>query len=106
MSYYQRHAFFCTNQRRSSKKCCQNAGALDMCQYAKRRIKNLGLSGKGKFRVNISGCLGRCEQGPIIVIYPEGVWYSYQTKEDVDEIIDNHLVNNITVERLLLKNLD
>ena len=71
-----------------------------MRDYAKARIKELGLAGKGRLRINQAGCLDRCEEGPVIVVYPEGVWYTYVDKHDVDEIIDKHLVNGIIVERL------
>jgi len=58
--------------------------------------------GEGQIRINSSGCLDRCELGPVIVVYPEGVWYSYLDESDVDEIIDSHLLNGKVVERLLL----
>ena len=66
----------------------------------KKRIKELKMSGEGKVRINSSGCLDRCEQGPCIVVYPEGTWYTYVDKEDIDEIIDEHLVKGRVVERL------
>jgi len=62
----------------------------------------MGLSGRGQVRVNKSGCLDRCELGPVCVVYPEGIWYTYIDEEDVNEIIDSHLVNGIPVERLKL----
>jgi (2Fe-2S) ferredoxin len=65
----------------------------------KTRIKELGIS---KVRVNNAGCLDRCELGPCIVIYPEGVWYSPKTKEDVDSIIHEHLEGGVPVKRLRL----
>ena len=66
----------------------------------KSRAKELGIEG---IRVNNSGCLERCELGPTLVIYPEGVWYHYETKEDVDEILDRHIIGGERVERLLLE---
>lgn len=71
-----------------------------MRDYAKKRIKELGLNGAGKARVNNAGCMDRCKEGPVIAIYPEGVWYSYVDKDDIDEIIDEHLVNDRVVARL------
>jgi len=62
----------------------------------------MGLSGKGKVRVNTSGCLDRCEEGPACVVYPEGTWYTYIDEQDIDEIIESHLVKGQVVERLLL----
>ncbi len=71
-----------------------------MRDYAKARVKELGLAGKGKIRVNQAGCMDRCEEGPVVVVYPEGVWYTYVDQHDVDEIIDEHLVNGRIVQRL------
>lgn len=71
-----------------------------MRDYAKGRIKDLKLSGKGKVRVNMAGCLDRCDEGPVMVVYPEEVWYTYVDKQDVDEIIDEHLLHGRVVERL------
>ena len=100
MSYYQHHIFFCCNQRDDGRPCCNNHSAQTMRDYAKGRIKQLGLAGKGKIRVNQAGCLDRCDEGPVIVVYPEEVWYTYVDREDIDEIIDEHLVNGRMVNRL------
>ncbi|TPW17252.1 MAG: putative ferredoxin 2fe-2s protein [Halothiobacillaceae bacterium] len=100
MSYYQYHAFFCTNQRDDGRKCCEDGGAQVLRDYAKIRIKELDLAGKGRVRINSAGCLDRCAQGPVMVVYPEAVWYTYQTQEDVDEIINEHLLQGHVVERL------
>lgn len=62
----------------------------------------MGLSGQGKVRINTAGCLDRCELGPVLVVYPEETWYSYLDREDIDEIIDRHLVKGEKVERLLI----
>ena len=100
MSYYQHHVFFCCNQRDPPERCCATNDALEMQQYAKTRIKALGLSGKDRVRINKAGCLDRCEEGPVIVVYPEEVWYTYVDRQDIDEIIDRHLVGGEIVERL------
>ena len=71
-----------------------------MRDYAKQRSKDLGIAGPGGIRINTAGCLDRCEDGPVIVVYPEGVWYSYVDQEDVDEIIEEHLLHGRVVERL------
>jgi (2Fe-2S) ferredoxin len=102
MSYYRRHVFFCVNQRDPPEKCCADAGAADMQAYCKSRVKELGLTGKGQVRVNKAGCLDRCEEGPCIVVYPEAVWYTYVDREDIDEIVDRHIVKGEIVERLLI----
>jgi len=100
MSYYQHHVFFCCNQRDPPERCCATNDALAMQQYAKKRIKALGMSGKDRVRINKAGCLDRCEEGPVIVVYPEEVWYTYVDRQDIDEIIDRHLVAGEIVERL------
>lgn len=100
MPYYQYHVFFCTNLRTDGRACCQNADAQAMRDHAKVRCKKLGLSGKGGVRINNAGCMDRCDEGPVMVVYPQGVWYTYVDQEDIDEIIDEHLVNGRVVERL------
>ena len=75
-------------------------GSAQIRDYAKKKIKDMDLSGKGKVRVNQAGCLDRCEEGPVCVVYPEGTWYTYVDELDVDEIIESHLVQGKPVERL------
>ena len=98
--YYRHHLFFCTNKREDGSACCQNFDSQAMRDYAKARTKTLGLIGPGGVRVNTAGCLNRCAEGPVCVVYPEGVWYTWVDREDVDEIIDEHLVHGRVVERL------
>lgn len=100
MSYYQRHVFFCLNQRDDGSACCADHHAAELQAYAKQRVKQLDLNGAGKVRVNKAGCLDRCAEGPCVVIYPEAVWYTYVDKHDIDEIVDQHLVQGRVVERL------
>jgi (2Fe-2S) ferredoxin len=100
MSYYTHHVFFCCNKRDPPEACCANHGPVELQAYAKERIKKLGLSGQGKVRMNKAGCLDRCEEGPCIVVYPEAVWYTYVDRDDIDEIIDKHLIGGEIVERL------
>ena len=68
--------------------------------YAKDKIRALNLSGKGKIRANSAGCMDRCDEGPVLVVYPDGVWYTYVDKHDIDEIIEEHLLNGRIVTRL------
>jgi (2Fe-2S) ferredoxin len=100
--YYGRHIFFCLNERKNGEDACANHDAQAGFDHCKSRIKQAGLSGPGKVRVNKAGCLDRCAGGPVAVVYPEAVWYSFVDKEDIDEIVDSHLVNGQVVERLLL----
>lgn len=103
MSYYERHIFFCCNQRDGVERpCCNAKGASELRDYAKKKVKELGLDGPGRTRVNQAGCLDRCEEGPCIVVYPEGIWYTYVDRADIDEIIHEHVQNGRIVERLLL----
>jgi (2Fe-2S) ferredoxin len=103
MSFYQHHVFFCTNQRDNGELCCAQAGAVQLRDYAKKKIKALGLAGEAKVRINSAGCLDRCSEGPLMVIYPEETWYTFVDQQDVDEIIDQHLIKGQIVARLLLK---
>jgi (2Fe-2S) ferredoxin len=100
VSFYQHHVFFCCNKRDDGRPCCQQHNASDVRDYAKKQVKSLGLSGEGKVRINQAGCLDRCDDGPVLVVYPEAVWYRYVDKSDVDEIIHEHLQNGRVVERL------
>ncbi len=105
MSHYSHHVFFCTNKREPSpdgntRPCCADKNASAMRDHAKKRVKQLGLAGAGKVRVNNAGCLDRCEEGPCIVVYPEGVWYTYVDERDIDEIVESHLRDGQPVERL------
>jgi (2Fe-2S) ferredoxin len=101
MSFYKHHVFFCTN-RREDGICCQNHDAQALRDYAKAQIKKLGLSGQGKIRINSAGCLDRCSEGPCLVVYPDNVWYTYGSREDVDEIIAEHLQGGRPVSRLMI----
>ena len=99
--YYERHIFFCLNQRESGKDACANHQAQEAFDRCKSQVKAAGLSGPGKVRVNKAGCLDRCTAGPVAVVYPEAVWYTYVDAADIDEIVESHLKNGKVVERLL-----
>ena len=102
MSYYQRHIFFCLNQRDNGENACTQHDAQAGFEHCKSRVKSEGLMGPGGVRVNKAGCLDRCAGGPVAVVYPEAVWYTYLDSGDIDEIVDSHLKNGKVVERLLL----
>ena len=102
MSYYERHIFFCLNQRDNGEASCSEHDAQGAYDHCKKRVKVERLNGPGKVRVNKAGCLDRCAGGPVAVVYPEGVWYTYVDASDIDEIVDSHLKNGRVVERLLL----
>jgi len=98
---YKHHLFFCLNERSNGENCCAQHNAFELFTYAKNRIKELGLSGAGKIRVNKAGCLDACNLGPVMVIYPEGIWYTFIDTDDIEEIIQSHLIKGKSVERLL-----
>lgn len=101
-SYFSKHIFFCLNERTNGETSCAKFHAQDAFNHCKNLIKEAGLSGPGQVRVNKAGCLDRCAGGPVAVVYPEGVWYSYLDNNDITEIVESHLKNNQVVERLVL----
>ena len=103
--YYLLHVFCCINVRPKAHErgSCARKGSVQLREYMKRKAKEMDLS---RVRINASGCLDRCELGPTIVVYPEGIWYHYKTESDVDEILEKHIRNGNLVERLLLKTED
>ena len=100
MSYFKQHVFICCNQRDNGDPSCNDLGATTIFEFAKARVAELKLNEPGMVRINKAGCLGRCAEGPVMVIYPEAVWYQFVDKDDIDEIINSHLVNGIAVDRL------
>lgn len=92
----------CVNQRPADhpRGCCSANSAVVLRNYMKQKVKESGLKG---VRVNAAQCLDRCELGPTLVIYPEGVWYHYRTKADLDEILAVHLKEGGRVERLMMQ---
>lgn len=97
--YYRTHVFCCTNRRAEGHKdgCCASKGSEDLRNYMKKRAKDMGMA---DVRINGAGCLGRCDKGPTVVIYPEGIWYSPKNEADCDEILAKHVQNGAVVERL------
>ena len=95
------HIFFCLNQRDNGEDCCAQHKAQAAFDRCKSQAKTLGLLGPGKVRVNKAGCLDRCAGGPIAVVYPEAVWYSYVDEQDIDEIVQSHLRDGVVVQRLV-----
>jgi (2Fe-2S) ferredoxin len=102
MSYYKHHVFFCLNQRDAGQDCCAAHGAQAGFEHCKQSVKAAGLAGPGGVRVNKAGCLDRCAGGPVAVVYPEAIWYTFVDQTDIDEIVESHLKNGRPVERLRL----
>lgn len=101
-NHYQHHVFFCLNVRDDGAQCCTDFGAEAMFDYMKSQIKKLRLNGKGKVRINRAGCFDRCSEGPLMVVYPEAVWYHFIDNEDIDEIIQSHIMQGKPVARLIV----
>lgn len=99
---YDFHFFICQNQRPDNhpRGCCLSKGSDKLLNYMKARVKELGIQ---NIRINKAGCLDQCEKGPAMVVYPEGIWYSPKTSEDVDEIINLHIFKKCPPERLLME---
>lgn len=98
-AYYQIHMFMCVNHRDNARSCA-GSNSVALHEYLKKKAREAGLDPLRTLRVNKSGCMGRCEHGPTAVIYPQGVWYHYETREDLDEILHEHLLNGRIVKRL------
>ena len=105
MSYFEQHVFVCTNSRNDA--CRKSCGDNNVGKQAAALIKNECLKaqihGVGKVRVTQSSCLGRCEDGPLLVIYPQARWYAYHNEEDLKQIVEQDLKNHTPVTHLLLK---
>jgi (2Fe-2S) ferredoxin len=89
--FFEAHLFVCCNRRPDGHKRLRD--------YMKARAKELGL---GRVRVNMAGCLDRCELGPCMVIYPEGIWYRINNEFDVDAVLQAHLRDGGRVDHLML----
>jgi len=102
---YDKHIFICTNQRApdAPRISCGEAHGLEIVDVFKKRLKELNLP--IKLRAQKAGCLEICDFGQTIVIYPEGVFYVGVQLSDVEEIINEHVINNRPVERLILENV-
>jgi len=101
--FYDAHIFCCINEREPDhpRGSCARQGSVELHQYMKTKSKELGIEG---IRVNKAGCLDRCELGPVMVIYPDGIWYGITSTDDIDEILEHHILNGKQVEHLILAN--
>ena len=100
--YYRVHLFFCTHRRSEEyqRRGCGHHGAEHLAKTLKEEVKARGLN--KEVRVNMAGCLHRCRHEPVVVIYPEGVWYRFDTEADLREILETHVIGGGRVTRLLL----
>ena len=100
MKRFSKHIFICENKRPEGhpRGCCEEKGSIEIHEHFKARLKELGLN--ADVRANSAGCLDACEFGVSVVVYPEQIWYGAVKKDDVEEIIRSHILNDIPVERL------
>ena len=99
MGPFQKHVFVCT----TGSTCPVEGNSLDVHARLKELVKKAGL--KTDIRINNSGCMDQCGNGPMIVVYPENVWYCHVRLEDADAIFEEHLVGGRPVERLIYRPL-
>ena len=101
MPKFTKHIFICMNQREAGhpRGCCDPTGQGELQRLFKTKLAQRGLN---NVRANKSGCLDQCELGPTVVVYPEAVWYGSVKPEDVDEIIDSHIIGGTPVARLII----
>lgn len=99
--FYHAHIFVCCNRRQDGhpRGSCAAAGSEKLRDHMKARARQMGLK---KVRVNLAGCLDRCELGPCMVVYPEGVWYKVATIADVDAVLERHVRDGGRVAELML----
>ena len=104
MKRFEKHIFVCENKRPEGhpKGCCADKNGLEVRELFKKRLKELGIS--SSVRANAAGCLDACEHGVTVLVYPEQIWYGGVTIDDVEEILQSHILKNLPVERLKIKN--
>lgn len=102
MKRFEKHIFICENKRPDGhpRGCCSEKGSLQVREMFKKRLKELGIN--SEVRANAAGCLDACEFGISVVVYPEQIWYGAVKVEDVEEIIQSHIINNKPVKRLFI----
>lgn len=98
---YRMHVFCCVNERPEMhhRGSCGTKRSRQLCDYMCRLGMALGVRG---IRINHAGCMNVCEYGPVLVVYPEGTWYRFETEEDISEIMRTHVIAGRRVERLAL----
>jgi len=103
MKRFEKHIFVCENKRSEGhpRGCCAEKNSPEVREFLKKRIKELGLN--TTVRANSAGCLDACEHGVTVAVYPEQIWYGKVTIDDVEEIIQQHMIKNIPVGRLKIE---
>ena len=99
MEPFRHHAFVCNQEKSDGATCCAGGGAAKVLEALHRELGAAGLS--DEVQVSSCGCLGLCESGPVMVVYPEGAWYTKLASDEIPEIVTSHLLNGKPVSRLL-----
>jgi (2Fe-2S) ferredoxin len=98
---FEKHIFICANDKEAGKACCGSEHGLALVAKFREILKDKGFN--GKIRAQRSGCLDACSKGPSLVIYPEGTYYGNVQFDDVDRIINEHIIGGKVVEDLVLE---
>ena len=103
MARFKRHILICENERVEGhpRGSCARKGSAELTEKFKDELRTRGMA--TQYRANKSGCLDSCEFGPVVVVYPDAVWYGGVTVDDVVEIIESHVIGGVPVQRLLIQ---
>lgn len=107
MNGYRKHVFVCENRRDDGACCALGAAGLAAAdggcvKYMRQLLHAVKQHGKGRVRINRAGCFDRCQEGPVLVIYPEARWYRYRSTDDLREIVTCDILADTPVTRLLI----
>ena len=98
MEPFRHHVFVCTQQKGEGVTSCAAGGAFVLLDALGKAVQAEGLD--DEVQVTTCGCMGLCDEGPVMVVYPEGTWYRKLQAGDVSEIVRTHLKNGKKVERV------
>lgn len=97
MEPFRHHVFVCTQEKPDGATCCAAGGSAKVLETLHRELGAAGLS--DDVQVSSCGCLGLCESGPVMIVYPQGTWYTKLTAEAIPEIVDRHLQHDETAAK-------